>query len=161
MTEIERLQDLLERTYSGTCFHGDSIMKLFEDIDAAQAILVPDGASHSIWQIVEHMAGWLDVIRRRLTSPILVSMPEEKNFPPTPQASHENWNATLNSFDAVLHALIAEIGKFPESNLGAQVPGKDYTFDVLLHGAVHHNLYHLGQISMIKAMYQRRLSAAA
>ena len=28
MTEIERLQDLLERTYSGTCFHGDSIREV-------------------------------------------------------------------------------------------------------------------------------------
>ena len=107
------------------------------------------------------MSGWLDVIRRRLTSPTLVTLPDEKNFPANcRRRSHENWNATLDSFDAALHALIADAGKFPESKLEAQVPGKGYTFDVLLHGAVHHNLYHLGQISMIKAMYKRQLSAA-
>jgi uncharacterized damage-inducible protein DinB len=161
MTEIARLQELLERTYSGTCFHGDSIREVLQDIDAAQAIWLPEDGSHSIWQIVEHMAGWLDVIRRRLTSPTLVTMPDEKNFPATPQGSHENWNATLDSFQATLKALIEAVGNFPESRLEAKVPGKEYTFDVLLHGAVHHNLYHLGQIAMMKAMYKRRLSAAA
>jgi hypothetical protein len=155
MTETARLQNLLQQTYAGTCFHGDSIAQVLNGIDAAQAAWISENASHSIWQIVLHMTGWLGVIRERLTSPTLVMLSDEQNFPAVLLPTHENWSATREAFHAALAALIASVGKFPEAKLESQVPGKSYTFDLLLHGAIHHNLYHLGQISMLHAMYRR------
>jgi hypothetical protein len=38
----------------------------------------------------------------------------------------------------------------PESRLAEQVPGKDYDFYHMLHGAVQHALYHAGQIALLK-----------
>ena len=155
MTEIPRLQDLLQRVYDGEPFYGDPIAKVLEDIDARQSIWQPEGASHCMWQIVRHMTVWTDIIRQRLTSPTLVELTDpEENFPNTPTPIHDNWNAARDSFQASWDALIQEIGRFPEDRLQENVPGREYTFYVMLHGAAHHALYHLGQIAMLKSMYR-------
>lgn len=160
MNEIGRLQQMLQRTYNGNCFHGDSIEEVFSDIDVAQSVWIPENGSHSIWQLVLHMTGWLDVIRRRLTSPVLVNLSDEENFPAPPLPTHENRNAARDAFRSALEALIKAAGEFPEPRLKENVPGRDYTFFVLLHGAIDHNLYHLGQISLLKAMYRQSTVAA-
>lgn len=156
MSDIRRLQQMLQTTYNGNCFHGDSIEAVIQDIDVTQAVWTPAGAAHSMWQIVLHMTGWLDVIRRRLTSATLVNLTDEENYPAPPQATHENWNAARDAFRSALNALIKAVGEFPEPRLEEKVPGRDYTFFVLLHGAIDHNLYHAGQIALLKSMYKRR-----
>ena len=157
MSEIPRLQDTLRRVYDGEAFYGDNIATVLADIDAVQSVWVPEGASHCIWQILRHMTVWTDIIRQRLTSPTLVEIgSDEENFPNTPTPIHDNWNAARDSFAAAFDALIQEVGRFPNSRLQKNVPGREYTFYVMIHGAAHHALYHLGQIAMMKAMYRRQ-----
>lgn len=156
MNEIARLQSLMQQTYSGNCFHGDSIAQIFTTFDVQAAAWKPDPQTHSIWQIILHMTAWQNVIRQRLTSPTLVNLNDEQNYPAPPEPSLENLSRTLDDFRNAHFALIDAVGKFPESRLNDPVPGRGYTFDVLLHGAIHHNLYHIGQISLLSAMYKRR-----
>ena len=42
------------------------------------------------------------------------------------------------------------IAALPEPRLRDQVPGKDYDFYFMLHGVVQHELYHAGQIAILK-----------
>lgn len=156
MSEIARLQQLLQQTYDGNCFHGDSIAQIFSSVDVGGATWKPAGAAHSIWQIVQHMTAWQNVIRERLTSPTLVTLNDEQNYPAVPEATLEHWSATLDGFREALYALLEAIGKFPEEKLEKPVPGRGYSYDMLLHGAIHHNLYHAGQISLLSAMYKRQ-----
>lgn len=156
MHETARLQQMLEQTYSGIGFHGDSIAQIFNSIDVPCAIWIPDGGVHSIWNIVLHMNAWQKAIRERLTSPTLVTLNDEQNYPPLPAATAENWSRSLDAFRDSLTALIQGIGEFPEKKLSSPVPGRGYDFATLLHGAIHHNLYHAGQISLLSAMYRRR-----
>jgi uncharacterized damage-inducible protein DinB len=156
MNEIPRLQQMLRQTYNGVGFHGDSIAQIFNSVDVASATWIPDGGVHSIWHIVLHMTAWENVIRERLTSPTLVALTEEQNYPALPAATQENLSKSLDAFRDALFALIDAVGKFPEGKLEASVPGRGYDFATLLHGAIHHNLYHAGQISLLSAMYRRR-----
>ena len=51
--------------------------------------------------------------------------------------------------------LIAAVAAFPDSRLDEMVPGKEgshYTFYYMLHGVVQHELYHAGQIALLKKM---------
>lgn len=156
MNEIARLQHLMQQTYSGNCFHGDSIAQIFNSIDVPTAIWIPTGGVHSIWQIVLHMTAWQNAIRERLTSPTLVTLNDKQNYPNPRETTPEQLSATLDAFRDAVYALIAAVGEFPEEKLEHSVPGRGYTFDVLLHGAIHHNLYHAGQISLVSSMYKRR-----
>ena len=153
MTEIERIQDTLRRTYDGDSFYGDPIETILAGIDAKQAFWIPPGGTHNIWQIVQHMTTWLRIIRERLTSPTIVDVDSnDATFPPAPEPSHENWNAARDGFHAALSALIESAGKFPPDKLDDMVPERGYTFYVLLHGAAQHSLYHAGQIVLMKRM---------
>jgi uncharacterized damage-inducible protein DinB len=157
MTEIERIQDTLQRIYDGDSFYGDPIETILADIDAKQAFWVPPGGTHSIWQIVKHMTLWADIIRQRLTSPTIIDVESnDATFSTNPQATHENWNVARDAFHAALTALINAAGKFPPEKLDAMVPERGYTFYVLLHGAAQHSLYHAGQIVLMKRLYAAR-----
>lgn len=160
MTETARLQELMRQTYSGNCFHGDSIAQIFNGVDVAAATWRPDEKTHSIWQIVLHMTAWLNVIRERLTSPTLVNLNDEQNYPAIPEATLPNLSRSFDEFRDALNSLVEAVGRFPEEKLSASVPGRGYTFDILLHGAIHHNLYHAGQIALLTAMYKRRPKSA-
>jgi uncharacterized damage-inducible protein DinB len=39
---------------------------------------------------------------------------------------------------------------FPESKLSENAPNRDHTYYVLLQGMVQHDLYHAGQIAILK-----------
>jgi len=61
--------------------------------------------------------------------------------------------AWINSIDTLKkrHSdLCSAISAMPEQRLLATVPGKDYDFYHMLHGAVQHALYHAGQIVLLK-----------
>lgn len=152
MTETARIQNLMQQVYSGNCFHGDSIAHLLNGVTPESASWKPDPTTHSIWEILLHMTAWQNVIRERLTSPTLVNL----NYPAPPAPTIENLSRTLDEFRDAVFALNEATGKFPEDKLEKGVPGRGYTFDVLLHGAIHHNLYHVGQVSLLNAMYKRR-----
>ncbi len=156
MNEIARLQQMLQQTYSGIGFHGDSIAQIFNSIDVPCAVWIPEGGVHSIWHIVLHMTAWENAIRERLTSATLVTLNDQQNYPALPEATPENWSKALDAFRDALHGLIQGVGTFPADELASPVPGRGYDFATLLHGAVHHNLYHAGQISLLSAMYRRQ-----
>jgi uncharacterized damage-inducible protein DinB len=157
MTEIARIQDTLQRIYNGHSFYGDPIEDVLANIDAQQAFWIPQGGTHSIWQIVQHMTVWLRIIRERLTSPTIVDVDSnDETFATSAEATHENWNAARQGFHAALLALIDAAGKFPPEKLDAMVPEREYTFYVLLHGAAQHSLYHTGQIALMKRMWAGR-----
>lgn len=158
MNEIPRLQQIMRQTYNGVGFHGDSIAEIFDTLDVASASWIPDGGVHSIWQIVHHMTAWLNVIRERLTSPTLVTLTDEQNYPTPASATPESLAKSLAEFREAHFALDEAVGKFPEGKLDALVPGREYAFAILLHGAIHHNMYHAGQIALLNAMYRRRKS---
>ena len=50
----------------------------------------------------------------------------------------------------VTDELAAAIDSFPVVKVENIVPGREYSFAFLLHGIVQHNLYHAGQIAILK-----------
>jgi hypothetical protein len=46
--------------------------------------------------------------------------------------------------------LIAELGKKDDNFLSELVPGSEYDYYTLIHGIIHHDIYHTGQISILR-----------
>ena len=66
MTEIDRILDQLKRAFEGHAWHGPSLKELLNGVTAQQAHARPLANAHSIWELVQHIAVWEDVGRRRL-----------------------------------------------------------------------------------------------
>ena len=151
MTEIERILDQLKRAYEGEAWHGPSVREALADVTAAHAHARPLANAHSIWELVHHLAVWENVGRRRLTgdrAAIDISSPED--WPPADERSEAAWEQAKAALDRGHQALVKAIASVPESRLDEPIFDGMSTVYVTLHGVVQHDLYHAGQIAMLK-----------
>jgi uncharacterized damage-inducible protein DinB len=151
MSEAARIADQLRRAFEGGAWHGDSLFEILEGVTAAQAAR-PVARAHSIWELVLHIAAWDGAVRRRLGGSA-VALSEAENFPPVADASEAAWRKTLAEMRRVHEELVAAVTAYPDSRLDDIVPGKEgthYTFYYMLHGVAQHELYHAGQIALLK-----------
>jgi uncharacterized damage-inducible protein DinB len=151
MTEIDRILDQLKRAYEGNAWHGPSVREVLEGVTAAQAHARPLANSHTIYELVRHIAVWEDVGRRRLQGdPADVEISSPADWPPRDDTSEEAWKHAKAALDRGHQALVEAISNVAESHLDEPVyEGKSSVY-VTLHGVIQHDLYHTGQIAILK-----------
>jgi uncharacterized damage-inducible protein DinB len=148
-SETVLIADQLRRAFDGSAWHGPALLELLQDVDAATASAKPLHDVHSIWELVLHIAAWDNAASVRLTGQIC--QPEgEDNFPPVPEVTEAAWQEAISSAKRTHAALIKTVKALPNSRLRDRVPGKRYDFYHMLHGIVQHELYHAGQIALLK-----------
>jgi len=148
-TEAARIADQLRRAFDGSAWHGPALMELLNDVDAATAAAKPRQGVHSIWELVLHIAVWDEAGLRRLSG--------EKwqpkglaNFPRVPKPTKAAWRRAVAAAKTTHDKLVRTVAALSESRLRERVPGKRYDFYHLLHGIAQHELYHAGQIAILK-----------
>jgi uncharacterized damage-inducible protein DinB len=149
MMEVKFLRDQIETTFKGDSWHGPSLMKTLEGVDLEQATARPLGERHTIWELVDHTTFWLEAILDALKDKAMPDPPMEVNWPRM-GSTEEHWSQSLRRLEASVNMVLDELAGWSNEDLGRTVPGRDYTFKQMLHGAVHHNLYHAGQIAILK-----------
>lgn len=149
MSEIERIADQLERGFDGDAWHGNPLMKILHGVTAAQAAAHPVEGAHSIWEIVNHLRAWRPAIEKRLSGEI-VELRGEHDWPPVTDTSDAGWRNSVRDLRERHQSMMKAVRTFPESKLGEKAPNRDHSFYVLLHGMVQHDLYHAGQIAILK-----------
>ena len=152
MAETARIADQLRRAFYGGAWHGDSLFEILTGVTAAQAAARPIKNAHSIWELVLHIAAWDGAVQRRMTG-VAVQVSDAEIFRPGTDTSEAAWGKTLEEVRRVHDELTAAVTHFPEASLLKPVPGKKgahYTFGYMLDGLAQHELYHAGQISLLK-----------
>jgi hypothetical protein len=84
---------------------------------------------------------------------VAVTLSDSENFPPVTDTSEAAWKKTLDYVQQTHDDLVQAVASLPDSSLPRQVPGKDpayYTVYYMLHGVAQHELYHAGQIALLK-----------
>ena len=75
----------------------------------------------------------------------------EADWPTVPEKPTEDeWRTAQLNFESGGQEIREHIMHFDDARMHATVPGRDFPMKVLLHGIVHHNLYHCGQIAVLK-----------
>ena len=156
MNEIARIVDQLEREHAGEPWHGSPLSVILEGITWQQAAARPLTGAHSIWELVLHMAGWKNEVRHRLEG-APAGEPEEGDWPAVGHVGPDAWAAAVDKLQLAHRLLVSAVKDFPEQNLyipindaREQVPGAGTTYYELLHGIVQHDVYHAGQIAILK-----------
>ena len=157
MSEIERISDQLERAFRGEAWHGPSILEILTNINHTSAHTLPMRGVHTIHEIVLHMIFWMDmVIRVRNGETIPDTAPPEQDWPEVEDFTEEAWSETLDRLHTTHEQLISKVAELSDDDLEKLVPGRDFTWYILLHGIVQHNLYHAGQLAIIKSSLSKR-----
>ena len=154
MTEIDRILDQLKRAFEGHAWHGPSIKELLNGVTAAQAHARPLANAHSIWELVHHIAVWEDVGRRRLEGdPAEVPISSTEDWPPAEDLSEAAWEKSKAALERGHQALVDAISRVAESRLDEPILEGKSTVYVTLHGVIQHDLYHAGQMAMLKKAF--------
>jgi uncharacterized damage-inducible protein DinB len=152
MPETARLADQIRRAFEGHAWHGDSVVELLSDVDSKTAAAHPIKNAHSIWELILHIGAWDDAVRRRAGGNA-VTLSDQENFPPVTDTSEIAWRKAMEHVKKTHDELVKAVAAFPDSRLKEQVPGKTveyHNFFYMFSGIVQHELYHAGQIALLK-----------
>ena len=152
MSETARLADQIRRAFEGGAWHGDSVLEILAGVSAKTAAARPIADAHSIWELVLHIAAWDKVVIRRAGGEA-VKLSGKQNFLPVKDISEAAWRNVLTLLKATHAELLKTVAAFPDSRLQERVPGQEqeyYNFYYMFSGIVQHELYHAGQIALLK-----------
>ena len=148
MSEVERIHDQLKRAFEGDAWHGPALLEILEGVSAAQAAARPLPGAHNIWELVMHIAVWEDVVRRRIEGD---TMPGNADLDWNVKhgSGETDWRETLDRLKSGHQELRKAVSALTDSRLEEKTPGGVSIYG-LVHGAVQHDLYHAGQIALLK-----------
>jgi uncharacterized damage-inducible protein DinB len=146
-SETARIADQLHRSYAGKAWHGPSLSELLADVTQEQASRRPDNGGHTIWELVLHVTAWMRIARERLGSKSVRQVADEENWPPVTGV----WADAVAELHREARALEEATLVFPDDKLNRRAPAVEpQSYYGLLHGVIQHNIYHAGQIAILK-----------
>ncbi len=105
--------------------------------------------AHCIWEIVLHLAAWEKAVRRRLAGEV-VELSKDEDWPPINDTSQMAWKNALTILENGHKQLRETILRLADAQLKDVVPGESYSVYFMLHGVIQHDLYHAGQIALLR-----------
>jgi len=155
--ELARLIEMLDRAWEGPSWHGPSVGEALKGVTAAAAAARPIAASHSIGELVLHMAVWKKAVRIRLGGRAW-SPAEAENFPTFGARGWSRARAALRREHAALRAAFLRLDSARLAE--PAVPGGSAVY-LQAHGVIHHDLWHAGQILVLRRALERRRARRA
>ena len=148
--EIDRLEEQLRRALEGEAWHGPAVLELLDGLSAAQAASHPIAGAHSIWELVLHLRSDYDLVLRRMAGDGR-QLTAAEDWPACPAPTEENWRQTLQELELLNRKLRQAVRDFPDERLDDfLVPESPFTAYTQFAGVTQHNLYHAGQIALLK-----------
>jgi uncharacterized damage-inducible protein DinB len=152
-TETSRISRQLRRALEGNAWHGPALLELLGDVTARQANQRPIPNAHTIWEIVFHLRSVALQVLRRITGRPATGGPEEADWPEVTDASDAAWKKAVEDLATTSRELRAVVEELPDTRLVERMEG-GATLYSNLHGQVQHDLYHAGQIALLKKAVQ-------
>jgi len=151
MTESEIIASEITEVFERGNWGGGPVTELFRSFSADEAISRPIPNAHSAWEIALHMTSWHRIFASRLSGNE-IPYSDEIDWPATGDPTAERWTAAVNELVRAATELAAAIRGLEPARLDETVPGRDFTYREMLHGAPQHDQYHSGQVRMLKKL---------
>lgn len=146
--DVEILADQINRAFRGESWHGPSVLEVLSGVSADDAASHPIAGAHSIWEIVLHMIGGYRLVLRRVDGE-RAELAEDEAWPPVPPVSSEAWRESQHILEQLNQQLQNAVRAFPAERLSQEL-GSEYSAYTQFCGAPQHDVYHAGQIVVLK-----------
>ena len=157
--EVAQLLAMIEQAYNKPSWHGTNLRGSVRRVTPAQAAWRASDGRHNIWEIVVHAAYWKYAVARRFTGDARGSFPlkgsnwfRRPSTEPAGGSSAKAWKADLDLLDDMHASLRAVVIRLTSKELAQTPPGKKVSNFALLSGVAAHDLYHAGQIQLLKRL---------
>lgn len=167
MPPADRLLDALRRAHDGVPWHGPARTAVLADVTAVEAAWRPAPDAHSIWELVLHMRSWTREVLRRAQG-AAPAEPVDGDWPAQPDAPTDGaWRAALDSLAAAHTDLSGFVAGMPDEARAARVkerpgdpPGQAITQRAMIRSLAEHDVYHTGQLALMKRLARGAHAAA-
>lgn len=148
------LLQLIDEAYEKRTWHGPNLRGSLRGLSAGQALWRPSPERHNIWELVVHAAYWKYTVRRRLLDEKRGSFPLKGSnwFPRSGPANAKAWKSDLLLLDECHRSMREAIASVPESKLNMKPVNSKYTNVAIIYGIANHDIYHAGQIQLLKRL---------
>jgi hypothetical protein len=157
-SEIDILLCLIDQAYDHKAWHGPNLRGSVRGLDHRAAAWRPKPGRHNIWEIVVHAAYWKYAVRRRLRAQKRGSFPLKGSnwFVRPSDPSPEAWEADAQLLGEMHQELRAAVAGLNARDLARQRPGSKFSILDLITGIAAHDVYHAGQIQILKRLAGQR-----
>jgi uncharacterized damage-inducible protein DinB len=154
---IALLLHSLDEAYDQKAWHGPNLKGALRGIDFRQAQWRPARGRHNIWEIVVHAAYWKYAVRQRLMGGQRGSFARRGSnwIRRTDELTQSDWRKDLILLQSEHKQLRATVEGLRSAGVFRTVPNTRYTAAKLIFGAAAHDLYHAGQIQLIKRLFEK------
>jgi len=152
VTEIARISDQLKHAFEGGAWHGPAVKEVLKGVTAVQAAQKPIPKAHSVWELVLHIAVWENAVKKWLSGDLSFKVSDEEDWQPVKDTGDAAWEKTLSNLEKGHMELRETISRLSDSELD-KVLKKATVYDLLI-GIIQHDLYHAGQIAILKKAFQ-------
>jgi len=158
--EIEHLLRLLDEAYSRAAWHGPNLRGSIRGLTPREAAWRVEPGRHNIWEIVVHAAYWKYVVRRRLLGEKRgsFSLHGSNWFVRPVDRTEKAWRAGVALLDGEHQRLRETVSSFQPENLDRPARGSKTVARQLIAGIAFHDVYHAGQIQLIKKLAKKAKS---
>jgi len=152
MDKNELLLALLSEGFARAAWHGPNLQQSLKGVSARGAAWRPARGRHNIWELTLHAAYWKYAVRRKIEGGKRGSFVlKGSNFFPRPEkgkATEAAWRADLALLASEHSALMQSVRRALKAN-----PSKKLLR--LLYGIAFHDIYHAGQIRLLRRLLER------
>jgi hypothetical protein len=152
-SQITILLTLLDQAFDHKSWHGTNLKGSIRGLSAADAAWRPSPERHNIWEIVVHAAYWKYAVRRRLLSEAKGSFPlKGSNWIERPSGNPNvsDWKSDLALLNETHKGLREAVAELSSRDLEFKPAGSKVSNLEIITGIASHDLYHAGQIQLLK-----------
>lgn len=152
---VALLLQAIDQAYDRKSWHGPVLRGTLRGVTALEAAWRPAPGRHNVWEIALHAAYWKYTVLRRLRQPKEVRFPlPGSNFFVRPEGAPNEiaWRADLKILADVHRELRAAVSALTDVQLDLVPEGSKTPIVDLLLGIAYHDIYHAGQIQILKRL---------
>lgn len=154
---INLLLRLIDEAFDRKSWHGPNLRGSLRGLSAMDAAWRPQPKRHNIWEVALHAAYWKYTVRRRLLGEKRGSFPLKGNNwferPIAGAIDESQWKSDVELLVATHTSLRKAVAQLVPKDLARPADGGKTTILSLVTGIAAHDLYHAGQIQLLKRLY--------
>jgi len=142
-----------EQVYKGGSWQGESFLEKLSGMDEEVAFRQPMPGVHSVAEVVWHCIYWRTTLQKRIEGDATYRdrTYEQLNFLSWNELKLKGWATLKQELDDSQNVLLTLLDQ-KRDNFLSTLYQPDHAFEHLVEGIVQHDVYHLGQIGLIKKM---------
>ena len=145
-----------EAVYRNQPWYGDNLLSVLSDITNQEAFTQPAPGLHCLAELVAHVIYWRQSLIKRLEgdTSFKASMKSEHNWPSVDTLRAKGWPELLRQLEESQQRLIAELQRHTEAVL-TEPYCTGTNVQQLIEGVLQHDVYHQGQMALVKKMIRQ------